>query len=313
MNYKKIYDDLIDNAKNRVLENVYIEEHHIVPRCMKGSNDKDNKIKLLAKEHFIAHLLLCKIYPEEFGLLHAFFRMCNLKKYGTMSCRKYEWVRIKYSKKCREFRKDKTWEDVLGIEIANKAKEKISKTIKEKYKNREIVNSMLGKHHTEKAKKKISEAMEGEKNSNYVILKIEEQNDIIKLYNNGISKEKIGKIYNVSEGKIKKFLENNKIYIRTSSETRKLKEKINCPYCHNAYDYTNYGRWHGDKCLQKPGNEQLNRTNGRLGKTHSEKKKKEMSELAKNREKKECEYCHKLVSPGMYSRWHGEKCKENVI
>ena len=59
MNYKKIYDSLIDKAKDRVLEG-YQESHHIVPRSFGGSNDKLNLVNLTAREHFIAHVLIYK-------------------------------------------------------------------------------------------------------------------------------------------------------------------------------------------------------------------------------------------------------------
>ena len=40
------------------------EYHHIIPRCMGGSNQKDNLIKLSYREHFVAHLLLAKSFPK---------------------------------------------------------------------------------------------------------------------------------------------------------------------------------------------------------------------------------------------------------
>lgn len=63
MDYKKIYNALIDRAKDRILDG-YKEKHHIVPRCMGGSNEIENLVELTPEEHFIAHQLLVKIYPE---------------------------------------------------------------------------------------------------------------------------------------------------------------------------------------------------------------------------------------------------------
>lgn len=40
----------------------YVERHHIIPRCMGGSNDRDNLVALTAREHFLAHMLLGKIH-----------------------------------------------------------------------------------------------------------------------------------------------------------------------------------------------------------------------------------------------------------
>jgi hypothetical protein len=61
MNYKKIYDQLIEKRKKEIPEG-YKENHHIIPECMGGSDDKENMVYLSAREHFIAHWLLAKIY-----------------------------------------------------------------------------------------------------------------------------------------------------------------------------------------------------------------------------------------------------------
>ena len=70
MNYIKIYNSLIQKRHNNPIlkDQQYCEQHHIVPRCLHGSNNKSNLINLTAREHYIAHLLLRKIYPNVFGL-----------------------------------------------------------------------------------------------------------------------------------------------------------------------------------------------------------------------------------------------------
>lgn len=63
MNYLKIYEDLIESRKMQPkLENEYYERHHILPRCMGGTNENTNLVYLTAEDHFIAHLLLAKAY-----------------------------------------------------------------------------------------------------------------------------------------------------------------------------------------------------------------------------------------------------------
>jgi uncharacterized CHY-type Zn-finger protein len=44
-------------------------------------------------------------------------------------------------------------------------------------------------------------------------------------------------------------------------------------------------------------------------KSHSEYTIQKQREKALNREKIECKHCKKLISPGMYKRWHGDNCK----
>ena len=63
MNYKKIYNSIINNRRLKKYQG-YTEKHHIIPRCLGGSNEKDNLVSVSAREHFILHLLLIKIYPE---------------------------------------------------------------------------------------------------------------------------------------------------------------------------------------------------------------------------------------------------------
>ena len=80
MNYKKIYEDFIKDRKakepdqfknygyrtrgkkSRVIKKVYYEHHHIVPRSLGGSDDKNNIVALELKDHFLAHYYLAEIH-----------------------------------------------------------------------------------------------------------------------------------------------------------------------------------------------------------------------------------------------------------
>lgn len=60
--YTNCYTSLIANALNRGLDSsTYTEKHHIIPKCMGGPDTADNLVRLTAKEHYIAHLLLTKM------------------------------------------------------------------------------------------------------------------------------------------------------------------------------------------------------------------------------------------------------------
>lgn len=61
MNYAKIYEQLISNAKINPFSG-YTEKHHIAPKCMGGGDTFDNIVSLSARQHFIAHWLLYKIH-----------------------------------------------------------------------------------------------------------------------------------------------------------------------------------------------------------------------------------------------------------
>jgi hypothetical protein len=59
--YTKWYISIIQNAEVRILQDIYYEKHHIIPKSLGGENDKNNLVKLTAKEHFICHKLLVKM------------------------------------------------------------------------------------------------------------------------------------------------------------------------------------------------------------------------------------------------------------
>ena len=74
MDYKNIYNRLIAGRRKNTPSG-YVEKHHVVPRCMGGGDGDDNIVKLTAKEHYVAHHLLCKIYPNNPKLWGAFAAM----------------------------------------------------------------------------------------------------------------------------------------------------------------------------------------------------------------------------------------------
>lgn len=111
MNYEKNYYDYINYVKfsNREL-NDYYEVHHIIPKCLGGSDEKDNLIKLTAREHFLAHYLLTKIYPNSNKLLDAFRMM------GTKNNEQNRYINSRlYESKRKEFSKARS-KQVLCIE-----------------------------------------------------------------------------------------------------------------------------------------------------------------------------------------------------
>lgn len=88
MEYSKVYNKIVARGKERgnnkkKLEGYY-EAHHILPKCLGGVDSKENLVLLTAKEHFICHLLLEKMYPNEKGLALAAYRLV----YGNEEFRK---------------------------------------------------------------------------------------------------------------------------------------------------------------------------------------------------------------------------------
>ncbi len=92
MDYLKIYNSLIERARNRKLH-CYVEKHHIKPLCMGGSNDDDNLVELTPEEHYVAHQLLVKMHPNNESLVYAATMMIAKRPSNKM----YGWLARKKS------------------------------------------------------------------------------------------------------------------------------------------------------------------------------------------------------------------------
>jgi hypothetical protein len=141
MNYQRIYDQIIDRARDRELD-CYREKHHITPKCLGGSDSKSNLVELTAREHFICHWLLSRLYPEEPKLSYAFWMMSTSKRPNRYrpSSRTYE--------EAKQLQSTLRSLQLLGHITSEETKEKISK-------------SNRGKKRTEEECKRISDSLKG--------------------------------------------------------------------------------------------------------------------------------------------------------
>jgi hypothetical protein len=158
MDYFKIYNRIICRAKlekrkklNRIdINYIYYESHHIIPRCMGGSNEEANLVLLTAREHFLCHWLLYESNKKNTKLALAFFMMCNVKDKNqiryTPSSKIIEYAKIqhslyhhskldKFKKINSDLRKGKSLEVQLGKEKALSCSIKKSNSLKECYLN----------------------------------------------------------------------------------------------------------------------------------------------------------------------------------
>ena len=138
MDYKKTYNQIIERAKNRKLT-CYIEKHHIIPKCMGGSDEIENIAVLTAREHFLCHMLLCEMHPKNNKLKHALFLMAIGKqkvkeKSYVVGARVYARLRGEHSqmltgKKQSQATKDKKSKAMKGHPMFTQDwKDKISKS-----------------------------------------------------------------------------------------------------------------------------------------------------------------------------------------
>ena len=128
MDYQAHYDKLILRSQNRLLEG-YVERHHILPRCMGGSNDVSNIVCLTPEEHYVAHQLLVKLHPDHSGLAKACLLMSQHKGH-RMSNKSYGWIRRKCAKHQSDLKRGKTKDT---CPIVKKLSETLSGRRKEDY------------------------------------------------------------------------------------------------------------------------------------------------------------------------------------
>jgi 5-methylcytosine-specific restriction endonuclease McrA len=143
MNYHKHYKLLISRAVDRNLDG-YKERHHIIPKCLGDNNSSENLVYLTAEEHFVAHQLLVKIYPENKRLVYALSALC-MSKNGIRNNKMYGWIKKKNSEARKGYKQTK--------ESNNNRRKKLQ--------GRKTSSGMLGNNHSSESKIKISTAQTG--------------------------------------------------------------------------------------------------------------------------------------------------------
>ena len=94
LNYRKIYESLINRALCRNILEGYFEKHHIVPKSSGGTDNKENIVNLTGREHYIAHKLLYKINPTKENA-YALVALSRMSINGIVRCnsRQVEYCR----------------------------------------------------------------------------------------------------------------------------------------------------------------------------------------------------------------------------
>lgn len=102
MNYNRIYTSIVFRAKaeeaDRKLDKKnggYYERHHIIPRSLGGSNESTNLAYLTAREHFICHWLLVKIYPANSDAYNKMlFALWRMRSNPTAETKRYVFSNV---------------------------------------------------------------------------------------------------------------------------------------------------------------------------------------------------------------------------
>lgn len=141
--YDKFIQNILDTRGRFGCGDEYHERHHILPRCMSGTNDKENLIDLFAREHFEAHRLLALENPENDHLVYAWWMMAHIDDREVTS-EEYEEARSKFA-------------EIASLRIKGENHPNYGKPAW----NRGVPAWNKGKHWSEETRKKMSEAKRG--------------------------------------------------------------------------------------------------------------------------------------------------------
>ena len=196
MNYEKIYNQIVERSKKEGrkkyrkdnIKYVYYEKHHIIPRCMGGSDEKDNLVLLTAREHFICHWLLVRIYTDNKKLIYSFHAMCKQNKSGNRynpSSRVYEEARKLFLKTYVPWNKGKkglknpnagkSMVEIFGQVRAAEINFRKSMSLKETHKLPEVKERMSNRYRrkgyiiSDNTKLKISDTLKKKYSENSII------------------------------------------------------------------------------------------------------------------------------------------------
>lgn len=186
MGYEEFIQNILDTRGRFACGDEYHERHHILPKCMGGTNDEDNLIDLYAKEHFEAHRLLALENPDNDKLVYALWCMSNVKNEYTgeryqITAGEYEEVRKVYSETASHkyagdgnpmYGVHRFGENSphYGKQMSEEARKKISEARVGKYCGENSPNfgnhrfagenhPLFGKHPSDETRKKISDKM----------------------------------------------------------------------------------------------------------------------------------------------------------
>jgi hypothetical protein len=190
MDYKKIYDNFMKDRLEKKPERLsqkrkgfYFEGHHILPKSKGGKGNSNrpknnsNIVLLTAREHFLSHWILWKIYGDRSTAL-AFHKMLSVNKNQNRisSSRGYEEAReaFRITNTGNQYGKGKT------RIVSDEQKQKHSELMKGRYSGDK--NPFFNKKHSDETKNKIRKSREGidkEKVWNYKGKKLILKNNII--------------------------------------------------------------------------------------------------------------------------------------
>jgi len=219
--YQIWYQNITDRARSRILEG-YVERHHVVPRSLGGSDDPGNLVSLTAREHFVCHWLLTKIYTGEarHKMINAMYIMRAegpyQKRYESkITSRVYNTLREEYSKYISNLNKGRVQPPEENI------KQKAAQT------------GRIRAPFSDEWRANMSKSKQGENNNRYGAVLLDS------------TRKKIG-----DKIRGRKQTDEEKAR-RGAANLGKVRLKKLCPHCNQLIAVNTYPRFHGDKCKHR--------------------------------------------------------------
>ena len=295
--YKTWYYAIIQKAKTRLEIDGYFEKHHIVPKCLGGTDDLVNLVKLTSREHYVCHRLLVKMVAGQ-----AKYKMDSAVFMMALQSRNHKGERLTVSSrqytKLKELHSDSVSARLKGRKLApfsEEHKRNISKAHTGKTATPEVlailkkgrecpiskakrISTMTGKTRSDEAKINMSLAQQARDPSSW----------------KPVSEATKKKISKSSKGKGKPFKGKPSPHIgRTHTATAVANMKaghaervtMQCEHCNETVPKPNYSRWHGNNCKSNPDR---------------------IVNLIL------CNHCHQSFDSRAFKRWHGENCKTRL-
>lgn len=221
--YTKYYSRIIENALKRpqdrkLLKEIfgYVESHHILPKSfgLGGGKDKDNLVFLTAKEHFVVHLCMTKMFESAFKnkMVFAFrqLRSCNEHQGKRhINSRLYALIKPDFKSFIRLY-KDRTvkylhdGQDQEAEELENNG---WSRQMTDEYKKHCVKSVTKGTIRSEETRKKISLALKGKSRPSMVGRKMSQETKDKVAESKRRKKEEYPEMY---EASLKKMSESQK-------------------------------------------------------------------------------------------------------
>ena len=237
------YAAITDRARSRKIDG-YTERHHIIPKSLNGTDDKNNLVDLTAREHFICHWLLTKMHTGEAKakMIYALNGMKRSNKFAQryetlITSRVYENLKKEFSVVHSATMKGREpWNKGVPITEEQREKNRIAATGKKRSAEAiaKTVAKQTGQKRSEETKLKMSSSAKGK-------------------LKGPMSEENKLKISQGTKGKSKPAGMGAKLSATVAAQIAagthySQQPKLTCPHCGVMASKARYNGYHGPAC-----------------------------------------------------------------